>query len=261
MKAKKSFGQNWLRDDYTLDTIAGAANITPDDFILEVGPGLGSLTEKLLATNANVIAVEVDYDLLPALQRKFGGRKNFQLIQGDILKFNFSRLRANYKVVANIPYYLTSNLIRILLESTNLPSEIILLLQKEVAERILAQPGQMSVLAFSVQYYARAELIATVKKELFDPIPKVDSAIIRIQPLSRPIFEADTKKLFRLVKAGFGEKRKTLRNSLSGGLQIKPDKITALLGSVGIDPLARAQELSMKDWQKIYNKATEELLL
>lgn len=261
MKAKKSFGQNWLRDDYTLDTIVDAANISPDDYILEVGPGLGTLTEKLISTKAKVLAVEADKDLIPSLQKKFGSFQNFKLILGDILKFNLLEIEPNFKVVANIPYYLTSNLIRKLLEVSNPPSVIVLLIQKEVAERIIAKPGQMSVLAFSVQYYARAELVAEVKKELFDPIPKVDSAIIRITRLAEPAFSADTKKLFRLVKAGFGEKRKTLRNSLSGGLRISTDTAEALLKASGINPQARAQELSMNDWRQLYKKSLEELVL
>ena len=157
-----------------------------------------------------------------------------------------------YKVVANIPYYLTSNLIRNLLEAHNTPSLMVLLVQKEVAERILARPGQMSVLAFSVQYYAKPEYVMDVKKELFDPIPKVDSAVIRINLHQKPLFEADHQKLFRLVKAGFGEKRKMLRNSLSGGLGIVSSQTESILDKSKIKRTARAQELSMNDWHRLY---------
>jgi 16S rRNA (adenine1518-N6/adenine1519-N6)-dimethyltransferase len=257
MKAKKSFGQNWLRDEYVLDEIVKSAEIAENDTVLEVGPGLGTLTQKLVATGADVVAVEADKDLLPRLVSMFQGKANFELINNDILKFDLSKLNNDYKVVANIPYYLTSNLLRTLLESNNPPSTMVLLVQKEVAQRIMAKPGQMSVLAFSVQYYAKPEYIMDVKKELFDPVPKVDSAVIKISRGQRPAFEADIKKLFRLVKAGFGEKRKMLRNSISGGLGIETSLVENLLKDCKLKPTARAQELSLKDWQGLYSQALQ----
>ena len=237
MKAKKSFGQNWLRDEYVLDEIVNSAKIDSQDLLLEVGPGLGTLTRKLVETKADVIAVEADSDLLPRLNNMFQGKTNFELTQGDILKFDLDVLRPQYKVVANIPYYLTSALIRMLLESNNPPKLMVLLVQKEVAQRILSRPGQMSILSFSVQYYAIPEFI------------------IRISMLKKPCFEANTKKLFRLVRAGFGEKRKMLRNSLAGGLDSSPEVIQELLGSAKISPTARAQELTMEDWKSLYDNA------
>ena len=255
MKAKKSFGQNWLRDEYVLDEIIKAANVSGDDNVLEVGPGLGTLTEELVKTGANVTAVEADKDLLPRLNNKFQGKDNFRLVEGDILKFDYGQMPPDYKVVANIPYYLTSNLIRNLLEANNPPSVMVLLVQKEVAQRILASPGDMSVLAFSVQYYAKVEFVMDVKKELFEPIPKVDSAVIKITRLISPPFNADTKKLFRLVKAGFGEKRKMLRNSLSGGLGIETVEVEKLLENSNIPPTARAQELGMENWKDLYTNS------
>jgi len=257
MKAKKSFGQNWLRDEYVLDEILKSAQIVSEDYVLEVGPGLGTLTQKLVATGANVVAVEADQDLLPRLGSMFQGKANFELINDDILKFDLTKLNKDYKVVANIPYYLTSNLLRTLLESNNPPSAMVLLVQKEVAQRIMAKPGQMSVLAFSVQYYAKSEYIMDVKKELFDPVPKVDSAVIKISRGQKPAFEADIKKLFRLVKAGFGEKRKMLRNSISGGLGIDTSLVENLLEDCKLKPTARAQELSLKDWQGLYSQALQ----
>lgn len=258
MKAKKSFGQNWLRDDYILDKIVDSADIDFKDTVLEVGPGLGTLTQKLVETEANIIAVEADRDLIPGLQKKFNNSKNLHLEFGDILKFNLKSLPSRYKVVANIPYYLTSHLIRNFLEADNAPSVMVLLIQKEVAERIMAKPGKMSVLAFSVQYYARPEYVVDVKKELFEPIPKVDSAVIKIVMHQAPVFEADRQKLFRLVKAGFGEKRKTLRNSLSGGLNIDHAQAENLLNQALIGLTARAQELSLLDWQRLYSVAESE---
>lgn len=255
MKAKKSFGQNWLRDDYTLDLIVDSAGLTLTDTVLEIGPGLGTLTNKLVQKAGKVIAVEADQDLIPYLLDQAAKVNNLEIIAGDILKYDLGKLSKGYKVVANIPYYLTSNLIRVLLESQNPPSKMVLLVQKEVAERIVAKPGQMSVLSFSVQYYADAEIIAPVAKELFDPVPKVDGAIIKLEHRVKPAFEADTKKLFRLVKAGFGEKRKMLRNSLAGGLNIDTIQAEDLIKKSGLKSTARAQELSLEDWEKLYNLA------
>ena len=261
MKAKKSFGQNWLRDEYVLDEIIKSYEIKSDDYVLEVGPGLGTLTKKLVETGANITAVEADKDLLPRLGNIFQGKSNFELIEGDILKFDLSKLAKDYKVVANIPYYLTSNLLRTLLESNNPPSMMVLLVQKEVAQRIMAKPGQMSVLAFSVQYYAEPQYVLDVSKELFDPVPKVDSAVIKIVRRKDPVFEADTKKLFRLVKSGFGEKRKMLRNSFAGGLGLESDIVERLLNDAVINPTARAQELSLEDWSRLYRCAIDQSLI
>lgn len=252
MKAKKSFGQNWLRDDYTLDLIVDSADLTLTDTVLEIGPGLGTLTNKLVQKAGKVVAVEADQDLIPYLLDQAAKVNNLDIVVGDILKYDLRKLPDNYKAVANIPYYLTSNLIRTLLEANNPPTVMVLLVQKEVAERIVAVPGQMSVLSFSVQYYAEAEIVAPVAKELFDPVPKVDSAIIKITRRDQPVFEADTKKLFKLVKAGFGEKRKMLRNSLSGGLQLSTAEVESLLKNAGLKPTSRSQELSILDWQKLY---------
>lgn len=252
MKAKKSFGQNWLRDEFTLDLIVESAAIKTEDVVLEVGPGLGYLTNKLAKQAHKLICVEADQDLIPHLSHQFGAVSNVEIVQSDILKYDLTKLPNNYLVVANIPYYLTSYLIRKFLESTNPPARMVLMIQKEVAERIVATPGKMTVLSFSVQYYARAEIIAPVAKELFEPIPKVDSAIIRIARRSKPAFRADTKQLFRLVKAGFGEKRKMLRNSLAGGLRLDVVRVEELLELAGLEPTARAQELSIEQWEKLY---------
>lgn len=262
--AKKSFGQNWLHDDYTLDLIVSSANISSEDTVLEVGPGLGTLTQKLIDRAKTVVTVEADQDLIPILESKFNVssrpglegdiRPGLELIMGDILKFNLTSLPKGYKVVANIPYYLTSNLIRILLESQNPPKSLTLLIQKEVAERIVAKPGQMSVLAFSVQYYAQATIIRDVSRELFDPVPKVDSSIIQIDLKKQPSFPADSKKLFQLVKAGFSQKRKKLTNALAGGLHISQDQALCLVREAGLKDSVRAQELSLSDWQSLYEQ-------
>ena len=252
MKAKKSFGQNWLRDEYVLDKIVDSANLKSTDSVLEVGPGLGTLTQKLVSSGVDIWAVEADQDLIPGLKKRFKNAKNLKIIPEDILKFDMGKMPEGYKVVANIPYYLTSNLIRTLLEASNKPTLMVMLVQKEVAERILAKPGSMSVLAFSVLYYARPEFVMEVGRELFDPIPRVDSSIIKISCLNQQLFDADTQKLFRLVKSGFGEKRKMLRNSLSGGLGVETADIERILTESKISLTSRAQELSMSDWHNLY---------
>jgi 16S rRNA (adenine1518-N6/adenine1519-N6)-dimethyltransferase len=259
MKAKKSFGQNWLRDDATLDEIVEAAELSIKDTVLEVGPGLGTLTSKLVKKAGKVVAVEADQDLIPYLLDQAAKVNNLEIVSGDILKFDLTKLPAGYKVVANIPYYLTSNLIRNLLEASNPPTAMVLLVQKEVAERIVAGPGQMSVLSFSVQYYGEATIVRDVSRELFDPVPQVDSAIIKIMRHTEPVFAADTRLLFRLVKAGFGEKRKMLRNSLSGGLHVDQSAVEELLMAAQISSTARAQELSMQQWKDLYT-ATKTVL-
>ncbi len=254
MKAKKSFGQNWLKDEHTLDTIIDSAEIAESDIALEIGPGLGFLTDKLLSSGARVIAVESDKDLIFPLQQKYKNEKNIQIINEDILKFNLNDIDKDYKVVANIPYYLTSALVRMLLESTNKPQSMVLLVQKEVAQRIVAIPGRMSILAFSVQYYAEPEIIADVSRELFEPIPSVDSSIIKFVIRDQPRFDADSKILFRIVKAGFSNKRKMLKNSLSSALHIDQSVVVDVLYKCQISKNSRAQELDFEQWQRLYHQ-------
>ncbi len=245
----KNLGQHWLYDETALEAVADAAQVEAGDTVLEVGPGLGTLTNVLLRRGAKVIAVEKD----EALARKLKKNDQLSVVEDDILQFDLSTLPAGYKVAANIPYYLTSPLIRMLLESNNTPAAIGLLVQKEVAQRIVAQPGSMSVLSVSVQYYADVELSLIVPAALFDPPPKVDSQIISIIPKRQPAFEADTDILFRLMKAGFSEKRKKLQNALSGGLQNDKESVRQLLERVKFDENVRAQELSLAEWELLYN--------
>lgn len=215
--------------------------------------GLGTLTEKLLETGAHVHCVEFDHELLQGLHKKFGKNPNFSIEHADILKFDFSKLPKGYKVVANIPYYLTSNLLRVMNESANHFSLSSLLMQKEVAERVCAGPGDMGILSISVQYYCHVSLGAIVPAELFTPPPKVDSRILILETRSQPLFpDVDEKQFFRVIKAGFSEKRKMLRSSLSGGLQITKQEAETLLDRAGIDAQLRAQALSLDDWHKLY---------
>lgn len=253
IKANKGLGQHFLIDKESVEAIIDAAEITPDDTVLEVGPGLGVMTDELAKTGAQIVAVETDRTLVELLNRRLPD--TVQVKEADIMKFNLADLPADYKVVANVPYYITSPIIRLLMESKNPPIHSVLLIQKEVAERIAAQPGAMSILALSVQYYADVALVVDVPRDRFYPIPNVDSMVIKLTRKIQPAFEADTHKLFRLIKAGFGEKRKQLRNSLSGGLQMTTEQSAELIEQAGLSATARAQELSLEQWKSLYDAA------
>ena len=245
---KKSLGQHWLHDEATLNYICDVAELVPPDTVLEIGPGTGTLTKKLLDWGAKVIAVEKDEKLGAALPK----HENLRVVTGDILTFDLSPLPIGYKVVANIPYYLTSNLLRVLSESANPPATAVLLVQKEVAERIAAGPGQMSLLAVSIQLYYQPELGQVVQAKLFEPPPKVDSQVIILKRREKPLFEnLDSQKFFQVAKAGFSQRRKKLRSSLSGGLNISKDQVEDLLKKASASPDARAQELSLEQWNRL----------
>ncbi len=235
-----------------------AAKLTAADTVLEIGPGLGVMTWPLAERVGRVIAVEADEQLAGLLRRQ--APANLEVISGDILDFDLRRLPPGYKVAANLPYYITAKILRLLIEGPNPPAVMSLLVQREVAERITAGPGDYSVLALSVQYYGRPRLVQIVERHKFWPAPAVDSAILQIQ-LTGPAFAADPAKLFRLIKAGFGERRKQLVNSLAGGLNASADTTARLLATAKIAPTARAQELSLADWQKLYAVATKANLL
>ncbi len=250
--SKKSLGQYWLHDVVALEAIAEAAEIKPSDTVLEIGPGLGTLTHHLVEQASHVVAVELDKALAQQLKKSFQGQA-VKVVQGDILKFDLGQLPAAYKVVANIPYYLTSNLLRVLSESFNPPSLMVLLVQKEVAQRIAAKPGQMSLLAVSVQLYYSAELGIVVPAEKFRPAPKVDSQVVILRRHAKPLFhDLDTQKFFQIVKAGFSQRRKKLRGSLAAGLAIPKEQADQQLKIAGIDGNLRAQNLSLQDWYDLY---------
>ncbi len=253
---KKSLGQHWLFDDASLQAMLIAGEVAPDDTVVEVGPGLGTLTQKLVEAARSVVAIELDNQLAEELKGRVGAQ-NLSVEHKDVLAYDFSILKAGYKVIANIPYYLTSNLIRTLLEVDNPPKIMALLVQKEVAERIVATSGNMSILAVSVQFYAEATLKELVPAGLFTPPPKVDSQIIQIKRYETPLFpDVDPDNFFKLVKAGFSEKRKKLRSSLSGGLHITKTSADDLLKKAGITLDARAQELSLDEWYQLYKAQT-----
>lgn len=250
---KKSLGQHWLKDQKTLEAVCEAGLVHEHDVVVEIGPGLGTLTEVLLMKfkAGQVIAIEKDERLAAELKERL---KTPRLVVygGDILEFDLTKLPKGYKVVANIPYYLTSNLIRILSESKNPPKIIALLVQKEVAERIAARPGDMSLLSVGAQIYYDCKLGPVVPAEKFDPPPKVDSQIVQmVRKFDETYQHIDITLLFQVTKAGFSSRRKTLENSLAGGLQMGKGSIREVLAGAGIDPAARPQELSLDQWIKL----------
>lgn len=254
LRADKRLGQNFLQDPFALERIAAAAEIKADDCVLEIGPGLGSLTRYLAVSARQVTAVELDPDLLAPLKTILTPHPNVRIVHGDILELSISELvdQPGYIVAANIPYNITSAIIRHLLESDPKPRRIVLTIQKEVAERICAKPGDLSLLALSVQVYGQPRIEARIPAGAFHPIPNVDSAVLRIDIYDQPLIPAEMlETFFKLIRAGFSQKRKTLRNSLSSGLHIKPQDAETLLNSAGIDPMRRAETLSIAEWKRL----------
>jgi 16S rRNA (adenine1518-N6/adenine1519-N6)-dimethyltransferase len=249
---RKSLGQHWLTDEDVLADIAACAQLKPDDTVLEIGPGPGALTSILVNQVAHVVAVELDETLARELTTRVPA-DNLEIVSQDIMRFDTTTLPVGYRVVANIPYYLTSNLIRVLSESPNAPAIAVLLVQKEVAERVAAGPGGMSLLSVSAQFYWDVSLGPVVKADMFTPPPKVDSQVIVLQSRPSPLYiDVDPRQFFRIVKAGFAGRRKTLLNSLSAGLQLNKDETKQLLASADIDPALRAQALSLDAWHALY---------
>lgn len=254
LRADKSLGQNFLQDPYALEKIVAAAEILPTDTVLEVGPGLGALTRYLAAAAQHVVAVELDGSLLPVLREVLTGYAQITILHGDILKMPMAEVipTADYLVVANIPYYITSALLRHLLESAPRPRRVVLTVQKEVAQRICASPPDMSLLSLSVQVYGTPRVAALIPAGAFHPVPKVDSAVVRMDLSPAPFIPyslLDT--FFALAKAGFSQKRKTLRNSLSAGMRMSPAETESLLRAAGIDPMRRAETLSLEEWREL----------
>ena len=252
LRPEKSLGQNFLVDETYLNRVVEAAEIGAHEDVLEIGAGLGSLTRHLAIHARSVVAVELDSDLIAPLQQVVNPFPNVRVVAGDILAFAPGELvpGREYIVVANIPYYITSALLRHLLEARFPPLRLILTLQREVARRICAGPGDLSLLALSVQVYGQPEIVAHIPAHAFYPPPKVDSAILRIHLFPSPRIPANQLDVFfRLIKAGFSQKRKTLRNALAGGLRLSPTLVKTLLREAGIDPMRRAETLALSEWQ------------
>lgn len=251
---KKSLGQNFLHDPNALEKIVSTADLMPEDTVVEIGPGTGALTRALAEKVRHVFSIEIDDRMRPILEGELAPYNNVYLVFEDILKVDVLGLvgEREYVVVANVPYYITSAILRHLLEVPRRPRSIVLTIQNEVAERIIAQPGDMSLLAVSVQFYGKPEIATRLKAGAFWPRPDVDSAVIRIDTYETLPFEVPSTDLFfRVVKAGFSQKRKQLRNALSGGLGIKTQAGGELLEAAGIDPTRRAETLTIEEWARL----------
>lgn len=254
IRLKKSLGQNFLIDAGYLDRIISAAEVTPNSSVLEIGAGLGGLTCRLAQAARRVVAVELDDRLAEILRQAIAPWQNVTVVQGDILQMPAGELmgESGYLVVANIPYYITSALIRRLLEAPCKPARLTLTIQQEVAGRICAAPGRYSLLALSVQVYGQPRPALRIPAGAFYPPPKVDSATLRIDLYPSPLIPyAQLDAFFRLAKAGFGQKRKTLRNALAAGLGRPADEIQALLEKAQIAPQRRAETLSIAEWRHL----------
>ncbi|MEA1936522.1 MAG: 16S rRNA (adenine(1518)-N(6)/adenine(1519)-N(6))-dimethyltransferase RsmA [Patescibacteria group bacterium] len=269
IKVLKSLGQNFLVDEKVLDKIIQTAELSKNDLVIEIGPGLGVLTRELSKKCGQVIAIEKDKKLAELLKKKLGevektvpfsdkretGR--VEIVNGDVLKMNLEELikkyrsDGKYKLVSNIPYYITSPVIKLFLENKIQPETIILLVQKEVAERICAKPGKLSVLALSVQIYGKPEIVGYVSKSSFYPEPKIDSAILKIGEIKKEFPDSYYREIFRIIKIGFSSKRKKLANNLSAGSHLDKNKTEKILWEAKINLNARAQELELEDWKKL----------
>jgi 16S rRNA (adenine1518-N6/adenine1519-N6)-dimethyltransferase len=256
LRARKSLGQHFLIDGEVLGIIVKTAELSSEDTVIEVGPGLGILTRELARRAGNVVAVELDKELASLLQRQLSSLANLRVINADILKAKLSQLlggKSDYKVVANLPYYITSPVLRYFVESTPKPSLMVMMVQKEVGEAIVAGPGKMSLLAVSLQMYSKPKIVSYVPAQSFYPQPKVDSVILRFDMLAEPAVKvADTKGFFEVVKCGFSSPRKQIHNSLAHGLGIKASEVAPLLKQADIDPQRRAETLSLEEWAKLY---------
>jgi len=257
LRPSKGLGQHFLTDPVALERIVAAAELSEQDWVLEIGPGLGHLTRKLVERAGQVVAVELDPAMVAALTEELGDCPNLRIVPGDILELDVVELMEGhpFKVVANLPYYITSAVLRYLLEATLRPTLIVVTVQREVAQRIVAGPGEMSLLAVSVQFYGRPRIVARVPAGAFYPPPKVESAVVRIDLYPQPPLEVeDVEGFFRVVQAGFGQRRKQLKNALAHGLGCPVDAVAAALQRAGVDPRRRAQTLSVGEWGVVYRE-------
>ncbi len=250
LRPKRSLGQNFLVDEGALARVTAAAQVQADDTVLEIGPGLGALTRHLAAVARRVVAVELDQTLIPVLREGLQDQTRVTIVHGDILEQDISALvAAPYCVVANIPYYITSAVVRHVLEAGQRPRRVVLTMQREVAERICAPAGELSLLAISVQVYAQPMVAARIPAGAFYPRPEVDSAVLRLEVLAEPrVPAAERPTFFKVVKAGFSQKRKQLRNALRSGLSLSPEQLDPALAAAGIDGTRRAETLTLDEW-------------
>jgi len=261
LEPRRELGQHFLVDARALARIVAAAELTPDDAVLEIGAGVGNLTRPLAASAGRVVAVEIDRRFLPVLEAELADCPNVHLVAGDILAMDPSDLMGEgpYKVVANLPYAITSAVLRHLLEARIPPQRMVVTVQREVAERIVARGGRMSLLAVSVQFYGRPQLLFRLRPGAFYPPPEVESAVVRIDRHPEPPVEVtDVGWFFQVVRAGFSQPRKQLSNSLASGLGISPGEAASALREAGVDPRTRAERLSLEDWARLARRLGRE---
>ncbi len=270
---RKRWGQHFLTDPRILASIVEAAGVSSTDTVLEIGPGLGHLTRVLAARAGRVVAVEVDPELASKLENDFAKTPNVAIVRGNVLDHLPiewlssgaeqiagagdipASLSKVFKVVANLPYYITSAILRYLLDAAVKPSAIVVMVQRQVAQRMVAQPPEMNLLAVSVQFFARVRLIRTIAPGAFYPRPKVESAVVRLDVMEPPpLGPKETGEFFRLVRAGFGERRKQLRNSLARGLGLSASVAESLLARAQIAAVRRAETLTLPEWQELYRE-------
>lgn len=260
LKARKRMGQHFLIDTDVLQLITSAAELSADDTVIEVGPGLGVLTRELAGMAGSVVAIELDDKLAATLKETLASLYNVTIINDNVLNINPATIISDpkkYKMVANLPYYITSPVLRHFLEAAAKPERMIVMVQKEVAEIIAAEPGQRSLLSISVQFYGKPRIISHVPAQSFYPAPEVDSAILRIDPYSQPVVPVtDEVSFFNLVRAGFTASRKQLVNSLAQGLGLPKAEVLPLLDKAGISPQRRAETITLKEWAQIWQAFT-----
>lgn len=262
MFAKKSYGQHFLHDRSVVKKIIAAAELAPGDRVLEIGPGTGVLTEALVNTGAHVVAIEADRDLIDGLQKKFGDQ--IMLISGDALKQNISSLvRGKYQLVSNLPYNVASAVIEKFLSEEPKPSRMVIMVQKEVADRLLAKPGEMSVLSVACQLYADGQRVTNVSPGAFRPMPKVDSTVVRldVRPATAPGQPRHPESVIALAKQGFRSRRKQLHRNLEEAGAASSEAVKAMLTKMGLSDRARAQELSVKQWIELYELLKHSVIL
>jgi len=270
LKARKGLGQHFLVDDEVMETVVAAAELTPDDIVIEVGPGLGIMTDELAKRAGWVIAIELD-NKLAGILRKTLTHDNVVILNEDVLgtdpkkllqeQGKFPETLRPYRVVANLPYYITSPVLRHFLETSVKPEVMVVMVQKEVAEAIVAGPGRRSVLSISVQFYGRPSIVAHVPASSFYPAPEVDSAVVKIEVYPRPPVDVDEEGFFALVRAGFTATRKQVANSLAQGLKLPKAEALGLLGEADIDPQRRAETFTLEEWAtlwRVFNRMREE---
>jgi 16S rRNA (adenine1518-N6/adenine1519-N6)-dimethyltransferase len=256
-RPKKRFGQHFLTDRNILSRIVDAAGIAPSDTVLEVGPGRGALTAVLAERGARVVAVEVDRDLLPELRERFDGNEAVSIVEADVLEHAPEELlrmgagSAPYVVVANLPYNIAAPTLRMFLEGDVRPERLVVMVQHEVAEAIVAKPPSMGLLSVATQVYGETKLVMTVAPGAFSPPPKVQSAVVRIDVTPAPRVDVPLDAFFRLARAGFGNPRKQLRNSLSYGMHVKQEVVDGVMHAAGIDATLRPERLTLEDWARI----------